>query len=480
MLDRGPDAVGRSPAATHRGGEDDDSWLVQRCRAGEEAAFDLIVHRYEPMLLRHCALIVGGAAAQDAVQDALLSAWNAIRAGAEIRALRPWLYTIAHRRAIAMRHDERHPEVLELADTVAGGRSPADEASQAARLRETFTALAGLPDAQRAALIGSAVHGQSGSQIARQLGISECTARQLVFRARTRLRSGAACLVPPAIAVRLMRRVAPSPARLATLARRGAAAGQTEATGRLLRVAATAVAGITLAGSAAFHLIAQPSTRGRGTHALIRGRHEPRPALPGALPPTVTMARHGIDRGGIALRTAAADSPNAHVRSTGATTTKHARAVNSAVEPAVAGQRGGPPGAAIPADGVRGPARAPARAAIAPADASAADAGPAVGTPAVTTTTVTTPGITVPSVSLPAVTTPSITVASVSLPAVTTPAVSLPAVSTPAVTLPAVTLPAVTTPPVSLPGASSAGTPAATLPVVTVPGISVPAIPALR
>jgi hypothetical protein len=249
-----------------------------------------------------------------------------------------------------------------------------------------------------------------------------------------------------------------------------------------LRVAATAVAGIALAGSAAFHLIGQPSAPGRGAHAVIRERHTPRSALPGALPATAPIARHRVKRAGISLRTAAAHPPNAHSRRTHATTTKHARAVTIAVEPAVAGQGGGPPAPATPAEGVRAPAWAPARAAIAPADARPADAAPAVSTPAATTKAVTTPAITVPSVSLPAVTTPAITVPSVSLPAVTTPVVSLPAVSTPAVTLPAVTVPAVTTPPVSLPGASSAkaGTPVATVPVVTVPGISIPALPTSR
>jgi RNA polymerase sigma factor (sigma-70 family) len=462
MSDRGVEAVGTSWAATQRGG--DDRWLIQRCRAGQEAAFDLIVRRYEPMLLRHCARIVGGAAAQDAVQDALLAAWNAIRDGVEIHALRPWLYTIAHRSAIAMLQDERHPESLELADTVAGGRSPVDEATQAARLRETFTALAGLPDAQRAALIGSAVHGQSGTQIARQLGISECTARQLVFRARATLRSGAAaCLLPPAIALRLIRRAAGSPARLATLVRGGAASGQAEVTGRLLKVAATAVAAITLVGSGAFHLIAQPDGRGRGTHAPIRGHRTAPPALPGVVPARLTITHHGIDRrpagSSFLPPTAAPRSPNGHSRTATATTAERTPGVAVAVEPPAPGQIRRPSGPAIPDAVVRAPSRAPDHAVTVPADASRAVAAPAVSTPAVTT-----PSIAVPAVSLPVVTTPSITVPAVSLPAVTTPVVSLPAVSTPAVTLLGPSSAKVTTPPV-------------TVAVVTVPGLSIPAVP---
>jgi RNA polymerase sigma factor (sigma-70 family) len=245
------------PKPVRHGGEESDARLLEQCRAGSEAAFDVIVRRYQAPLLRHCARIAGQAAAQDAVQDAFLAVWSAIRAGAEIRTLRPWLFTIAHRKAIATRLDQRlasHP----LVESLARGASPADETSQSALVRATLTALAELPESQRDALVGSALHGRSGHQIALQLGISECALRQLIFRARASLRTtAAACCVPPILVARVLHRLARSSPRLAALTR-AACPGRAEGTGRLLKATVVAVASVTAVGSGAFHLSGPP------------------------------------------------------------------------------------------------------------------------------------------------------------------------------------------------------------------------------
>jgi RNA polymerase sigma-70 factor (ECF subfamily) len=247
-----------APPALNGDCADPDELLLERCRAGSEAAFDAIVQRYEKGLVRHCARMVGQGAAQDAAQDAFLSAWSAIREGAEIRALRPWLYTIAHRKAIAMLRDQRRGS-LELPESLAGSDSPAEEAARAADVRQTLAALADLPAVQRDALVGIAVHGRSGRQVARQLGISECAARQLVFRARAALRGGAAaCLVPPVFLLRLIRRIAASRGRVTLLARAGASGNGAESGARLLKLGAMAVAGPTAIGAGAYHLVTTP------------------------------------------------------------------------------------------------------------------------------------------------------------------------------------------------------------------------------
>ena len=87
-----------------------DERLVERCRAGSEEAFAAVVGRYEAALVRHCARIVGRSAAEDAVQEAFVAAWVALRAGAEVRGLRPWLFTIARRKALNARARKRHGE----------------------------------------------------------------------------------------------------------------------------------------------------------------------------------------------------------------------------------------------------------------------------------------------------------------------------------------------------------------------------------
>ncbi|MGH2850387.1 MAG: RNA polymerase sigma factor, partial [Solirubrobacteraceae bacterium] len=195
---------------------DADERLLQGCREGSEEAFATLVSRYETQLTRHCARLIGAAAAQDAVQDAFLSAWVALQAGAEVRAARPWLFTIAHRKALAALRDQRRAGV-ELSETAATSRSPEDAVAESAHVRRAFAALAALPGAQRHALLDSAVHGRSGTQIANSLGISESAVRQLVFKARASVRTAAAaCLVPPLFVLAALRRALSGAARRAS------------------------------------------------------------------------------------------------------------------------------------------------------------------------------------------------------------------------------------------------------------------------
>jgi RNA polymerase sigma-70 factor (ECF subfamily) len=244
---------------------DADERLVELSADGSEAAFTALVERYEPALLRHCSGVVGAAAAQDVVQDTFLTAWTKLREGVKVRAVRPWLFTIAHRRALNLLRDKRRRWV-ELSESYAGGRSPAEEADQFAHTRAVLKAVAQLPEEQREALLRSALHGGSGQQIAKAMGVDEPTVRQLVYRARSAVRSAAAaCLVPPAILLRLVRRLARATSQLGgQLAFR---TDETQVTVRLLKAGAAAIVGVTLVGSAALQAIHPGHATGPGRSA---------------------------------------------------------------------------------------------------------------------------------------------------------------------------------------------------------------------
>ena len=73
-----------------------DERLVELARVGHERAFEAIVERYRRPLLRGARRVLPKARAEDALQQALLSAWTALQRGDEVRELRPWLYRIVH------------------------------------------------------------------------------------------------------------------------------------------------------------------------------------------------------------------------------------------------------------------------------------------------------------------------------------------------------------------------------------------------
>src|SRR5262249_36530437 len=141
-----------------------DECLLALVREGDEVAFAAIVERYAPLLLRRARRIVGDEA-QDAVQQALINAWSALRGGSEVRDLRPWLCTIAHRAALQLLN-ERGEHVVQLPDSLAGHRSPVDQFEQSARARAILSAIAKLPASEQEALVSSSLMGLSGRALA--------------------------------------------------------------------------------------------------------------------------------------------------------------------------------------------------------------------------------------------------------------------------------------------------------------------------
>src|SRR5919204_613096 len=81
-------------------------------------------------------------------------AWQSLRAGSEVRELRPWLYRIAHNQALnALRAaGAALPDVPGLPP-----RSTEIEVERREELRATLDGIEALPDRQRAALLAVAV-----------------------------------------------------------------------------------------------------------------------------------------------------------------------------------------------------------------------------------------------------------------------------------------------------------------------------------
>src|SRR5919199_6099227 len=154
-----------------------DERLVALARAGHERAFEAIVERYRRPLLRACRRVLPEARAEDALQQALLSAWTALQRGDDVRELRSWLFRIAHNAALnqlrvnGYDHDELH-EVLR------GGPAPDEELERRLVVRATLAGLAALPQRQREALLQIAVEGRGQHAVARELGLSKGAVRQ--------------------------------------------------------------------------------------------------------------------------------------------------------------------------------------------------------------------------------------------------------------------------------------------------------------
>jgi RNA polymerase sigma-70 factor, ECF subfamily len=199
--------------------------LIDLARAGDGDAFRQLVGPYERELRVHCYRMLGSVQdAEDAMQDALLAAWQGL-GGFEARAsVRTWLYRVTTSRCLNVRRSARRrqgtmppgptpPEPTRLGevtwlepcpdDLLEGlpAAGPGPEASYEAREAISLafiTALQRLPPRQRAALLLRDVLGFAASEAARILGTTEESVTSALKRARATLRrDDAASPEPP-------------------------------------------------------------------------------------------------------------------------------------------------------------------------------------------------------------------------------------------------------------------------------------------
>ena len=190
--------------------------LLDLARAGDGDAFRQLIEPYERELQVHCYRMLGSAHdAEDAMQEALLAAWQGL-AGFEGRAsVRTWLYRIVTTRCLnARRSASRRPamtappgisppeptrlgEVTWLEpypdDLLAGlaDAAPGPEARYEAREAISLAfiiAVQRLPPRQRAVLMLRDVLGFAASEAARILGSTEESVTSALKRARATLR----------------------------------------------------------------------------------------------------------------------------------------------------------------------------------------------------------------------------------------------------------------------------------------------------
>jgi RNA polymerase sigma-70 factor (ECF subfamily) len=175
---------------------DTDDRLVELVRGGYDAAFDVVVQRYTKPLRRYCSRLVPASRVDDVVQQTFVSAYEAMLRSQTHLMLRPWLYRIAHNAALdVLRDPARNHAELDL--NLDGVERPDQAAERREQLTQVVASLQALPTKQREAMVLRELGGETYEEIAADLGVTKDGVRQLLVRARTRLREAAAGLIPP-------------------------------------------------------------------------------------------------------------------------------------------------------------------------------------------------------------------------------------------------------------------------------------------
>ncbi len=175
-----------------QGAETSDLELVQRARAGDEAALGMLARRHHAAAYRVALSVTRrDDLAQDVVQDAFLKAFRALGGFRADASFRTWLLTITANEAkgVLRRAGRRKETALEDAGPVVSDESdPAEAAMMAQEASRARKMLERLPEKQRLSVALRIEEGLSFKEIGEVIGSSEGAARVNYFHGIRRLR----------------------------------------------------------------------------------------------------------------------------------------------------------------------------------------------------------------------------------------------------------------------------------------------------
>jgi RNA polymerase sigma-70 factor (ECF subfamily) len=192
--------------------------LVSTLHDARRRFLDLVAE-VRPDLHRYCARMTGSVAdGEDIVQETLARAYYALAEVETMPPLRPWLFQIAHNRALDFlrRYDRRMGQPLDTAGEARPSEAddPEDSLAKDEATRAAISRFAELVPVQRSCVILKDVLGHSVEEMAELLELSVPAVKAALHRGRERLRVLAeaaprdAMPVPPPASAAVLRYVA--------------------------------------------------------------------------------------------------------------------------------------------------------------------------------------------------------------------------------------------------------------------------------
>jgi RNA polymerase sigma-70 factor (ECF subfamily) len=163
----------------------DDAEAIKRCQQGEREAFRHLVERYQRRAVAHAvAILFDRGDAEDAVQEAFLDAFQAIRRFDTSRTFYQWFYVLLRNRCYKLAAKRRATENIEDVQLLASRPGTADDTRLALE-----KALHSLTPEEREIVSLKYFSGLSYDELAMHLQIPRGTVMSRLFYARQRLQS---------------------------------------------------------------------------------------------------------------------------------------------------------------------------------------------------------------------------------------------------------------------------------------------------
>lgn len=168
--------------------------LVMRAQRGEQDAFRVLVERYQKLVYTLALRMLNVPAdAEDAAQEAFLSAWKALPRFRMDAKFSTWLYRLTVNAATdVLRRRRKEPDSLDDAERPVQAADSTDTPEEAAQRTERRAmvrrAIGALSESHRQILLLREVAGLSYEEIGAALELSPGTVRSRLARARKELR----------------------------------------------------------------------------------------------------------------------------------------------------------------------------------------------------------------------------------------------------------------------------------------------------
>lgn len=163
----------------------DDQTAIRACRAGDRQAFRHLVETYQNQAIGHAFGILGNREdARDAVQEALIDAFQALNRFDLSRKFYPWFYVILRNRCYKLAGARTKQETESIADTDLLEPSTGMPREELLLLQR---ALLELEAEEREIITLKHLDGLSYQELAERLQIPEGTVMSRLFHARKRL-----------------------------------------------------------------------------------------------------------------------------------------------------------------------------------------------------------------------------------------------------------------------------------------------------
>lgn len=164
--------------------------LIERCKAGDRNAHYRLYKLYSRAMFNVCYRITGSEEdAEDALQEAFISAFRNLESYRGDAAFGAWLKRIAINKAINILKKKRHEFIGEDGEwDIPEEETPPSYREGELTVERVRKAIEQLPDGYRSVLSLYLLEGYDHQEIAEIMGISESTSKSQLNRAKNKLR----------------------------------------------------------------------------------------------------------------------------------------------------------------------------------------------------------------------------------------------------------------------------------------------------